>query len=156
MSEQLWADRELARLDSGEAVTTQVETVEIQPAPKKIKDLSPEERTEYERISRAERRKRTAAKKQVEGLKYNSRVEVTKADALELLAQRVQNEHVRETVYQAGLECAAATGVFPNRFFWAHGYQKLIESQQAKTEKFLEIDQDQIIESEVVTQGDAF
>ena len=101
MSEQLWADRELARLDSGEAVTTQVETVEIQPAPKKIKDLSPEERTEYERISRAERRKRTAAKKQVEGLKYNSRVEVTKADALELLAQRVQNEHVRETVYQA-------------------------------------------------------
>src|SRR6266478_2818073 len=156
MSEQLWADRELARLDSGEAVNTQVETVEIQSAPKKIKDLSPEERTEYERVGRAERRKRTAAKKQVEGLKYNSKIEVTKADALELLAQRIQNDHVREVTYDLALKCAAETGVFPNRFFFAHGYQKTLESQAAKTEKFLETDQDQIIESECILAGDAY
>jgi predicted phage terminase large subunit-like protein len=46
--------------------------------------------------------------------------------------------------------------VFPNRFFFAHGYQKLIESQQAKTEKFLEIEPDQIIESEVIAKSDAY
>jgi len=112
--------------------------------------------TEYNRIHQQTSRQRKADKRAVESLKYNSKIEVTKADALELLAQRIQNDHIREVAYDLALKCAAETGVFPNRFFFAHGYQRLIESQQARTEKFLEINQDQIIESEVITQGDAY
>jgi hypothetical protein len=112
--------------------------------------------TEYNRIHQQTSRQRKADKKAVESLKYNSKIEVTKADALELLAQRIQNSHVAEVAYDLALKCAAETGVFPNRFFFAHGCQKTLESQTTKTEKFLEIDQDQTIESEVISRDDAY
>jgi hypothetical protein len=141
-----------------EVNSAEVIIVEIRPAQKlrKVPPKGTPQRTEYERVTRQSRRERTAAKKSAEGLKYNSKIEVTKADALELLGQRIQNDHVREVAYDLALKCATETGIFPNRFFFAHGYQKLIETQHARTEKFLEIAQDQVIESEVITQGDAY
>jgi hypothetical protein len=111
---------------------------------------------EYNSQTQKRSRANKAAKKSAESLKYNSKLEVTKADALELLAQRIQNEHVREVCYELALNCASETGIFPNRFFFAHGYQKALESQAAKTEKFLVVDQDEIIESEVVSRDDLF
>src|SRR5467141_1215250 len=112
--------------------------------------------TEYNRIHQQTSRQRKADKKAIESLKYNSKLEVTKADALELLAQRIQNDHVREVAYDLALKCAAETGVFPNRFFFAHGYQKMLESQIERTEKFLEIDHAIVLDSEVIHQGDAY
>jgi hypothetical protein len=148
--EPSWVEKELARLDQGDAV-------EPAEKKKKIKDFSPEERKQYNNATAAKSRQKKAAKNRVEGLKYNSRVEVTKADALELLAQRIQNDHVREVAYELALKCASETGAFPNRFFFAHGYQKLIESQQAKTEKFLaEVDNEAIVDSEVIHQNDLY
>jgi len=64
------------------------------------------ERQEYERTHKAIQRERIAEKKHVEGLKYNSKVAVTKADALELLAQRITNPHVRELCYDLAVKCA--------------------------------------------------
>jgi len=138
-----WADQELARLE------TKAET----PA---LSEEEDRKRKEDQNRRAKKSRDKKAAKKQVEGLKYNSKVEVAKADALELLGERIQNDHVREVAYTLALECAAETGVFPNRFFFAHGYQRTLESQTERTEKFLEIAQDQVIESEVIHQGDAY
>src|SRR5258708_9802880 len=140
------------------ASQTVVDVIAVQSG-EKLRKAPPKgtpQRTEYERVTRQGRRVRTAAKKSAEGLKYNSKVELTKADALELLGQRIQNDHVREVAYDLAVKCATETGIFPNSFFFAHGYQKLIESQQAKTEKFLELDNNQIIESEAIVQGDAY
>src|SRR6266853_1290187 len=116
---------------------------------------NPDSVREYNRVKQQESRERKTAKKAVESLKFTSRLEVTKNDALELLG-RVHNPHVREVCYGLALECATATGVPVNRFLFAHGYQKLIESQQAKTEQFLEMDNSAIIPSEVIHQGDAY
>lgn len=140
------------------ASQTVTDVTAVQPAQKlrKVPPKGTPQRTEYERVTRQGRRERTAAKKSAEGLKYNSKVKVTKADALELLGQRIQNDHVCEVAYDLALKCAAETGVFPNRFFFAHGYQKTLESQAAKTEKFLEIEQGRVIESEVIAQGDLY
>src|SRR5258708_1550991 len=116
-----WADQELARLapDIAAAVATQeqetVDVVVTEPA------LSEEEerKGKKDQNRRAKKsRDKKAAKKQAEGLKYNSKVEVAKADAFELLSERISNEHVREVAYDLALKCAAETGVFPNRFFF--------------------------------------
>jgi len=48
--------------------------------------------TEYNRLTNRLHAQRKADKKAIESLKYNSKLEVTKADALELLAQRIQND----------------------------------------------------------------
>jgi predicted phage terminase large subunit-like protein len=111
---------------------------------------------EYNRVKQQESRERKTAKKAVESLKHTSKLEVTKKDALEILAQRVHNPHVREVCYELALKCAAATGLPVNRYLFAHGYQKLIESQQAKTQQFLEMDDSAIIPSEVIHQGDLY
>src|SRR6266481_546848 len=133
-----WADQEVARLD-GEVAATQAVDVVVQPA---LSEEEERKRKEDQNRRAKKSRDKKNEKKQIEGLKYNSRVEVTKADALELLSQRISNDHVREVAYDLALECAAETGVFPNRFFFAHGYQKTLESQTERTEKFLEIEQD--------------
>src|SRR6266403_449506 len=138
-----------ANLDVG------VSAVDVVVQPARSEEEERKRKEDQNRRAKKSRDKKNA-KKQAEGLKYNSKVEVTKQDALELLGERIQNDHVREVAYDLALKCAAETGVFPNRFFFAHGYQRLIESQQARTEKFLEINQDQIIESEVITQGDLY
>jgi predicted phage terminase large subunit-like protein len=145
MSDQHRADVELARLPEVEP------QVDVEPASKNTP-----EKKEYNRVKQIESRQRKADKRAVESLKYTSKVEVSKPEALELLSQRIQNEHVREVCYDLALNCAEATGVFPNRFFFAHGYQKLIESQQAKTEKFLEMDPTTVISSEIIFAGDAY
>ncbi len=152
-----WADQELARLVPDIAVATQeqetVDVVVVQPALSEEEDRKRKE--DQNRRAKKSRDKKNA-KKQVEGLKYNSKVEVSKQDALELLGERVQNDHIRDVVYDLAVNCASETGVFPNRFFFAHGYQKTLESQTTRTEKLLEIEQDQIIESEVIALGDAY
>jgi len=153
-----WADQELARLapDIAAAVATQEQdTVDVVVQPALSEEEDRKRREDQNRRSKKSRDKKNA-KKQAEGLKYNSKVEVSKQDALELLGERIQNDHVREVAYDLALKCAAETGVFPNRFYFAHGYQKTLESQTARTEKFLEIEHGQIIESEVITQGDAY
>ena len=128
---------------------------------KKLRSLSSfpsgtPERQEYERTQKAIQRERLAEKKQLEGLKYNAKVTVTKADALELLAQRIANPHVREVCYDLAVECAESTGIFPNRFFFAHGYQRSVESRKGRKEVFLAVDPTVIIPSEVVHQGDLY
>jgi hypothetical protein len=129
----------------------------VETAPKTAKgEPGSDQRRAYNNAAAKKSRDNKAAKKSAESLKYNSKVKVSKQDALEQLAQRIQNPHVVDVAYDSGLKCAAETGVFPNRFFFAHGYQKTLESQAAKTEKCLEIEQEQTIESEVITQGDAF
>ncbi len=146
---------EIALPEGGmELVSPAVET----PAEKLRRTPTPgtQERTEYDRLAQQRSRQRRADRQSVESLKFTSKIEVTKSDALELLAQRIRNRQVCETAYKTGIQCAAATGIFPNRFFWAHGFQKLLESQQAHTAKFLEIDRDQTIPSEVIHRSDAY
>jgi hypothetical protein len=101
---------------------------------------------------------RAAAKqrKSAESLKYNAKVEVSKADALELLGQRIQNRQVRDTCYQLALKCATETGLYPNRFFFAHGYQKTLESQKQRNEVFLVMDQERVIPTEVIHEADVY
>jgi phosphoserine phosphatase len=144
----------------GEVVATQVtvDQIELSPAQKlrKTPAAGTDAYREYNRQQQQESRQRKAQKKSVEGLKYTSKLEVTKSEALELLANRVHNEHVREVAYRLALKCAAATGVPVNRFLFAHGYQKLIAIQQAKSEQFLEMDHSVIISSECIHQGDLF
>jgi len=96
------------------------------------------------------------ARKSAESLKYAAKIEVPKADALELLGQRIQNRQVRDTCYQLALKCAAETGVYPNRFFFAHGYQKTLESQKQRKELFLVMDQERTIPSEVIHETDLY
>src|SRR6266436_2085385 len=141
-----WADQEVARLE-GEVAATQAVDVVVQPA---LSEEEDRKRKEDQNRRAKKSRDKKAAKKQIEGLKYNSKVEVTKADALELLSERIQNEHVREVCYESALNCAAETGVFPNRFYFAHGYQKTLESQTVRTEKFLEMDSKAEISTETI------
>src|SRR6266700_1236890 len=147
-----WADQEVARLE-GEVAATQAVDVVVQPA---LSEEEDRKRKEDQNRRAKKSRDKKAAKKQIEGLKYNSRVEVTKADALELLSHRIQNDHVRGVCYESALNCASETGVFPNRFFFAHGYLKTLESQAAKAEKFLTVDSTAILESEVIHQDDLY
>src|SRR5882762_1536447 len=150
-----WADQELARLapDIAAAVATQEQdTVDVVVQPALSEEEDRKRREDQNRRSKKSRDKKNA-KKQIEGLKYNSKVEVSKQDALELLGERVQNDHVRDVVYDLAVNCASETGVFPNRFFFAHGYQKTLESQTTRSEKFLEIDHATVLDSEVIHQG---
>ncbi len=72
------------------------------------------------------------------------------------MAQRIANPHVREVCYDLAVECAESTGIFPNRFFFAHGYQRSVESRKGRKEVFLAVDPTVIIPSEVVHQGDLY
>jgi hypothetical protein len=140
------------------ATQVTVDLIEVTPAQKlrKTPAAGTDAYREYNRQQQRKSRRGKAERKQVEGLKYDSKLTVTKAEALELLAQRVHNEHIRNVAYECALKCAAATGVPVNRFLFAHGYQKLIASQQAKSEQFLEIDSKEIIPSEIIHNGDCF
>src|SRR5438045_4933389 len=95
------------------------------PAKKKVKDLDSQEKKDYQNATQAKCR----AKKQAQSFVYNSKLVPTKSEAMELLAQRVSNEHVRSVVYELGLEAAAKNNLIPNKFFWANGLTQALASK---------------------------
>src|ERR1700687_4208866 len=84
---------------SGEEVSLQVATETPAQKLRKTPEPGTAERRNYDRIRQQEHRERKAAKKQIESLKYTSKLELTKKEALELLAERIRNPHVREVCY---------------------------------------------------------
>jgi predicted ATP-grasp superfamily ATP-dependent carboligase len=64
---------------------------------------------------------------------FNSSHELPKKDALEVLAQRIQNAHVRETVYELGKVAAEHHHIPMNEFYWKNGLQCILASRQTET-----------------------
>jgi hypothetical protein len=113
------------------------------------------ERTEADRVRKQKSRAQIAAKKKVEAFEPDSKIECSKADALELLGERMHSEHCIQVAYELGLEAAEKVGVFPNKFFWAHGLTNVVKSTR-KSPVTLNIQTDEVIPSEVIHLGDLF
>lgn len=111
---------------------------------------------EYNRLAAQKSRDKKAAKKAIESLKYDSKIEAKKDEALELLSQRIQNEHVRNVCFDLGVEAAKQLGLVANKFYWAHGLTQTLVSAKEKTSKFLELEHTAIIPSEVIHKGDCY
>src|ERR1700686_4249921 len=99
---------------------------------------------------------RSRGKKKEQSYVWDSKIIATRSDAMELLAQRVINPHVREVCYDLGVEAASETGVTPNKWYWQNGLTQAVLSKKEHGARPLEMDHSAIIQSEVIHQGDAY
>jgi hypothetical protein len=109
----------------------------------------------YEAAAQGRSRGKKRGEQEKKDAKYNSRTALTKSEALEVIADRVLNSHVRDVVYELGLVAAAKHDLVPNRFFWMNGLQQTLKSSQEKKEHLLVTDKTDI-STEIIHAGDCF
>jgi hypothetical protein len=124
-------------------------------APKTPPPGTPERKT-YDRIRKQESRERQRQSKQAESYKYNSANIPTKAEAIEVLGQRIQNLHVIDVAYDLGVLAAERHGITANRFFWVNGLQQTLKSKDQRKEQPLELNHTEEVEGELTSRGDLF
>ena len=102
---------------------------------KKAADRTPEEIAAvkaYNNAAQSKSRPKQKAKKQAASYVFDSTVEVTKADAKKILAERgLKNPHIVDVCYDLALQAAESAGIPANRFLFQNGIVKARESREA-------------------------
>src|SRR5258707_14480032 len=84
-------------------------------------------------------RKNRAEGKKAASYVYDSKVEATKAEAINLFQQQgLQNEHTLDFCYDIALIAAELNHVTPNKFYFQNGLRKTLESLEAGAPQVLE------------------
>ncbi|HSY32526.1 MAG TPA: hypothetical protein VLA42_11080 [Verrucomicrobiae bacterium] len=131
---------------------TAAEPVEVAPGPSlppaiplsqlrgaNLSVLTPEERKARKKANDAESYKKRNDKKKVKSFVYDSNVEVSKAEAKEILTSRgLQNTHVIDLCYRLALVAAEQNSVPANRFLFQNGIRKMLASYEAQAPQALE------------------
>ena len=130
--------------------------VEIIPAPEKQPGETDAQRRARESAERQVRRLRQKERDSVTSLKFDSKIEASKSEALDILSRRVRNPHVAETAYHLGVIAAEKLGLTLNKFYWQNGVQHMLISQEKKEAIPLEMDHAVEVPGEVIHRGDLF
>jgi hypothetical protein len=92
-------------------------------------------RTDEQRAADRERQRKSRANKRAavdaKGWEYNSTDIPKRAEAIEILKQRIEDDHVAEVCYEQALVFADRFSLPANRFLFAHGVQQTLKSYEA-------------------------
>lgn len=88
--------------------------------------------------------------KQIKAAKPGSNVGLKEVDAKQILATRIVNSHIIDVAYALGEAAAEHLKITANAYFWTHGLQHTINKTA------IDIQHDQIVDSEVIHRGDLY
>lgn len=134
--------------------------MEVTPAApkKKLKDMTADERREYDRKQKAAQRERQKEEGTELDRLFSSRTVPTEKRAKEILRSRITNQRVVDVAFENGRIAAEQNSLTANTFYWEHGLQASLAASKTGTgrDHVLVLNHKEVVDGEVILQGDLF